>query len=335
VGVVCLGRACSSASHADSRPLTRAVRPRPFPQQKPGFIPTRGPCPPDVASSSRPPDLPIGTDFQDSSTSSRRPPSELLGSPPQRRAPKDSPPERFPNSPPKGRAGWRSKEAVRSLLPDPLSGFLSPSAVSACSTFAALFRAAAVSRLFPFRGFPSQESRAPLGVASSLAVAPRIRLVRSLPAVSPSVSRDVRGERRSALARVCFRLRLEPFPAPEETAGARDAPPETSPWLPLAPPEGVTWLAAGPSEWRVAAVPRRLKAPFPSRHLRSPDDARGVSRRARANTASRLPRAGFDPSHRSNPLRSASKPSSSCESVHATPGCPDPTADPLLGVLPL
>jgi hypothetical protein len=67
--------------------------------------------------------------------------------------------------------------AVRRPLPDSLSGFLNPSALSACPNVAALFRATAVSRCLAFRGFPSQKSRALLRTASSLAVAPRTFLV--------------------------------------------------------------------------------------------------------------------------------------------------------------
>jgi len=170
-----------------------------------------------------------------------------------------SPPKRVPGLAPEGAASWRSREAVRSLSPDPLAGFPSPSAVSACSTFAALFRAAAVSRLFPFRGFPSQESRAPLRAASSLAVAPRSRIGEIGPAVSPPVSRDVRGEGFSPLPphransaskqESLLRLRCSTRPLPEERLGPTalhlsllrgglDRPPKRSSEVPTQPPSG-------------------------------------------------------------------------------------------------
>lgn len=76
----------------------------------------------------------------------------------------------------------------------------------------------------------------------------------------------------------------------------------------------------------VAAVPRRLWVPFPRR----------LPPRPRTRVRSTFPgRPG--PSRPGSPLgpaSSASKPSSLCESVRTSQGCPCPAVDPLLGFRP-
>jgi len=163
----------------------------------------------------------------------------------------DSSSERFPDLAPKDGASWHSKKAVRSPLPDPLASFLSPSAVSACSTFAALFRAAAVSRLCCPSEVSPRRNHVPLsGPLAPLRLLPGSELSETDPAVSPSVSRDVRDESASS---PCFPSRperragkrREPLPAPlldpsplRREAGANSAPPEKATRLSRPHPRG-------------------------------------------------------------------------------------------------
>jgi hypothetical protein len=90
--------------------------------------------------------------------------------------------------------------------PVPLSGFLNLSAVSqplaSTPEFRGLLSCRSHSWDLPFRAFPSQESRTPLGVACSLAVIHRVlgRAARTLsPAVSPTPRRRLDESRRAQL----------------------------------------------------------------------------------------------------------------------------------------
>jgi hypothetical protein len=82
------------------------------------------------------------------------------------------------------------------LAPDPLAGFLNLSAVCACPSCAALFHAAAVPGLPPFRAFPSQRSWSPLEATGSLAVIHRRQRRAACDLVTASFTRRPRRETR-------------------------------------------------------------------------------------------------------------------------------------------
>jgi hypothetical protein len=116
---------------------------------------------------------------------------------------------------------------------------------------------------------------------------------------------------------------------PSEVSPRRNRAPLSGPRAPLSLSTGVLERAPGvqtppvsPTPTPLGAVawfPRRSGAPFP---------------RARRHASRLLPIPSCG--NRSVPPASpTSKPCSSCESVHAEPGCPGSAADPLLGFRPL
>jgi hypothetical protein len=165
----------------------------------------------------------------------------------------------------------------------PLSGFLTPSAVSSCLGRVALFRATSALRVSVFRAFPAPSAVTPLGALCSPAVSAGLGVARANPSASFTPVRSTSPPSRSPSS-----PSLAPSASPSQPL--RHQPPRL-----LHRSGGAIGRAALTAARSMQGVPELL-ARFPEGSARLPSQARAYDFRALLRRSSRSPRRAVSPS---------------------------------------